>query len=102
MQADAILVDDTPRGIIHRYFYPLAYVQAFRPCSWDNLREYICEGEVFRDIIVERWMWTKDHQIKCHMNYQTFQCDPNLPPEYRLFTCFGREEQAQAYLQRWT
>lgn len=102
MQAEAILVDDTPRGIIHRYFYPVSYVQVFTPCNWHDLHNYICEGHVFKELMTERWFWTKEQQIKCHMHYTTRQTDELTPPQYHLFTEFGRIEQAQAYLQRWT
>lgn len=94
-------MDDTNRGIIHRYFYPIAYVQTFRPCSWTDVRAYICEGEAFRELVTERHRWLVEYKIKCRVDYRSMQEDPEQPNFYRLETGFSCCRDAALYLARW-
>lgn len=102
MQAEALMVDHTDRGVIHRYFYPISYVQDFRPCSWDQFETYVCEGETFRALMMDRHRWAVDEHIKCLIYYNTIQDDPETPPVYRLFVEFTCNAHAEAYIARWS
>jgi len=102
MKAEAILVDDTQRSIIHRYFYPISLVQIFRPCGWEDFHAFIHEDERFRAILHERIAWTSENGIKCHITFKSFQEDDNVPTCYQLFTGFTVQEDADRYKDRWS
>lgn len=103
MIAEALLVDETPRGLIHSYFYPIALVQQFRPCSWAELHSFMLESERFREIRHERNDWLAEHHIKCLMRYETHDENPDIAPRvYRLYTEFSKRADAEAYRIQWT
>lgn len=101
MRAEAILVDDTQHGIIHRFFYPINLVQIFRPCGWEDFHQFIHEDERFRSIMSERIAWIAENNIKCHISFTSFQEDENVPTCYQLFTGFTIQEDAELYKGRW-
>lgn len=101
MQAEAILLDGTIKGPIHSFFYPIKYVQVFRPCGWDDVENYLCESDTFREIMSERVEWLVGERIKYIMNFTVDRPDLSLPHHYRLFTEFAYKEGAEAYMTRW-
>lgn len=104
MQNDPIKVDETPRGWFNRLCYPVCLVQVFRPCPWSQLRDYLCEGEYFRDeIFKDRIAWLEDSKLKHNIRYDSVEEDleESSPRVYRIFVEFTCTADAIAYKQRW-
>lgn len=102
MQAEPIVSDTTSRGVINTHFYPISLVQIFRPCSWNDLSTYMCEGDRFRAVVAERQQWINENHIKGRVHFQVVS-DPNEiePNFYRLFVEFTCMRDAELYRNRW-
>jgi len=102
MHAEAIQLDETSRGLIQTFFYPVSYVQVFRPCNWEQFDEFIWEDDKFHIMMCERIFWLDDQKIKHVMRYDIASDNPEMPHRYRLYVEFSRKKDAEAYRIRWT
>jgi len=102
MQAEPITLDGTSRGSIQTFFYPVCYVQIFRPCSWTDLHAFMEEGDTFRQEMSKRAHWLDEQKIRHRMKYDRVIDDPDRPHYYRLFIEFSTMDGAEQYIERWT
>lgn len=99
--------DTSERGWFSRLRYPVALVQTFRPCDWNDLSAYICEGERFSTIMKERIAWLGENRIKFNIRYDYIEdeekevLEDTRPRLYRLFVEFTCTADAIVYRLRW-
>ena len=103
MFAGQILTDDTQRGIIRSYFYPIRLVQDFSAQLDLDITSYLCDCDLFySEVIKDRCGWLKSQSIKYQIHHDVLEQENLVASKtFRLYVEFSRNDHAELYRARW-
>lgn len=104
MLAGQILTDDTHRGIIRSYFYPICLVQDFSVQLDLDVGSFLCDCDLFHsEVIKDRCGWLKSQHFKYQIHHDVLEQENLVAPKiFRLYVEFSRNNHADLYKARWT